>query len=141
MTGGFIFGLFTGLRGDAEIETRTIPNQGIWQSAKTSATVATITSVSFSLMIHLLGRWLMASVEWGVFYGLFVGLMMGGTACIVHISLRIIFYLYRTMPWNYARFLDYAVDRIFLQKVGGGYIFIHRLLMEHFAAIPGIKQQ
>jgi hypothetical protein len=39
------------------------------------------------------------------------------------------------MPWNYARFLDYAVDRIFLQKVGGGYIFIHRLLMEHFAAM------
>jgi len=80
----------------------------------------------------------MVSVEWGVFYGLFVGLMMGGTACIVHISLRII-YLYRTMPWNYARFLDYAVDRIFLQKVGGGYIFIHRSPMEHFAAIPGVK--
>ncbi|NEO16045.1 MULTISPECIES: hypothetical protein [unclassified Moorena] len=35
--------------------------------------------------------------------------------------------------WNYARFLDYAADRIFLQKVGGGYIFIHRMLMEHFA--------
>ncbi|MDJ0904037.1 MAG: hypothetical protein QNJ55_35140 [Xenococcus sp. MO_188.B8] len=35
--------------------------------------------------------------------------------------------------WNYARFLDYASDRIFLQKVGGGYIFIHRLLLEHFA--------
>ena len=29
--------------------------------------------------------------------------------------------------------LDYAVDRIFLQKVGGGYRFIHRLLLEHFA--------
>jgi len=24
-------------------------------------------------------------------------------------------------------------NRIFLQKVGGGYIFIHRLLLEHFA--------
>ena len=31
--------------------------------------------------------------------------------------------------------LDYAADRIFLQKVGGGYIFIHRLLLEHFAAL------
>jgi hypothetical protein len=39
------------------------------------------------------------------------------------------------MPWNYARFLDHCCDRIFLQKVGGGYIFIHRLLMEHFAAM------
>ncbi len=37
------------------------------------------------------------------------------------------------MPWNYARFLNYATQLTFLQKVGGGYIFTHRLLMEHFA--------
>ena len=28
---------------------------------------------------------------------------------------------------------DHCVDRIFLRRVGGGYIFVHRLLMEHFA--------
>jgi hypothetical protein len=39
-------------------------------------------------------------------------------------------------PWNYTRFLKYATDRLFLQKVGGGYIFVHRMLMEHFAAMP-----
>jgi len=33
------------------------------------------------------------------------------------------------------RFLDYCVDRIFLRRVGGGYIFIHRLLQEHFAVL------
>jgi hypothetical protein len=27
------------------------------------------------------------------------------------------------------------VERIFLRKVGGGYIFVHRLLMEHFASL------
>jgi hypothetical protein len=26
---------------------------------------------------------------------------------------------------------DYAADRIFLRKVGGGYIFIHRMLMDN----------
>jgi hypothetical protein len=31
-------------------------------------------------------------------------------------------------------FFDCA-ERIFLRKVGGGYIFIHRLLMEHFAEL------
>ena len=31
--------------------------------------------------------------------------------------------------------LHYAADRIFLRKVGGGYIFIHRMLMEYFAAL------
>ena len=30
-------------------------------------------------------------------------------------------------------FLDHCVDLIFLRRVGGGYIFIHRLLMEPFA--------
>ncbi len=39
------------------------------------------------------------------------------------------------MPWDYVRFLDYATDRIFLRRVGGGYIFVHRLLLEHFAAL------
>ena len=28
---------------------------------------------------------------------------------------------------------DHCVDLIFLRRVGGGYIFVHRLLMEHFA--------
>ena len=44
------------------------------------------------------------------------------------------------MPWNYARFLDYAAEELnFLQKVGGGYIFVHRYLLEYFAAmeLPG----
>jgi hypothetical protein len=37
------------------------------------------------------------------------------------------------IPWDYARFLDYATKLGFLEKVGNGYIFIHRLLLEHFA--------
>jgi hypothetical protein len=40
------------------------------------------------------------------------------------------------MPWNYAAFLDYAASRVFLRKVGGGYIFVHRMLLEYFAALP-----
>jgi hypothetical protein len=41
----------------------------------------------------------------------------------------------RSVPWNYARFLDYAAEHILLRKVGGGYIFTHRLLLEHFATL------
>ncbi|MEO0827049.1 MAG: hypothetical protein AAFY67_15520, partial [Cyanobacteria bacterium J06642_9] len=135
MLGGAIFGVLTGLRSGTEIETRTMPNQAIWRSAKTSVTVALTISVSFALVIHLLDQWLLMSPDWGLFFGLFVGLLMGASACIVHFSVRTVFYLGNAMPWNYARFLDYGVDRIFLQKVGGGYIFIHRSLMEHFAGM------
>ncbi len=45
------------------------------------------------------------------------------------------------MPWNYSRFLDYCAERIFLRKVGGGYIFVHRLLMEHFASMNTESQK
>src|SRR5437868_5049159 len=64
---------------------------------------------------------------------LFVLLPYGGDACIQHVVLRSLLTRYNHAPLNYARFLDYCADRIFLRKVGGGYIFIRRLLMEHFA--------
>jgi hypothetical protein len=40
-----------------------------------------------------------------------------------------------SISWNYTRFLDYCADRIFLRKVGGGDIFVYRILMEYFASL------
>jgi hypothetical protein len=57
----------------------------------------------------------------------------GGKACLQHFVLRLFLCITGSIPWNYAKFLDWASDKLFLQKVGGGYIFIHRSLMEHFA--------
>ncbi len=68
-----------------------------------------------------------------------ISCILGFLACfsylplLQHLSLRLVLWQSGAIPWNYARFLDYAAERIFLQKVGGGYIFIHRMLMEHFA--------
>jgi hypothetical protein len=56
-------------------------------------------------------------------------------ACIQHYALRFILYRNDHIPWNYARFLDYAAERVLLRKVGGGYIFIHRLLQDYFASL------
>ncbi|MCG8365839.1 MAG: hypothetical protein MJA27_21210 [Pseudanabaenales cyanobacterium] len=67
---------------------------------------------------------------------LFVGLFAeGGLACAQHIALRSVLYLHGQIPRDYADFLDYAAKRLFVQRVGGGYIFVHRLLLEHFAEI------
>jgi hypothetical protein len=60
---------------------------------------------------------------------------------VFHFTLRCILWRSGYIPWNYARFLDYASDRIFLQKVGGGYVFIHRLLLEHFARMKPTRVQ
>lgn len=65
--------------------------------------------------------------------GLVGWLFYGGRTCIQHFNLRFILSFKGYIPWNYAHFLDYATERIFMQKIGGGYIFIHRMLMEYFA--------
>jgi uncharacterized protein YjbI with pentapeptide repeats len=38
-------------------------------------------------------------------------------------------------PLRYVRFLDEATERLFLRRAGSGYIFVHRLLLEHFAGL------
>jgi hypothetical protein len=39
------------------------------------------------------------------------------------------------LPRELVPFLDAMADRILLHRVGGGYIFIHRMLMEYFAEL------
>jgi hypothetical protein len=71
----------------------------------------------------------------GLIFGLNHALMGGGEFCLQHLLLRFLLSSQRLIPWNYARFLDCASDRIFLRKVGGGYIFVHRMLLDHFASL------
>ncbi len=71
----------------------------------------------------------------GLISGLFIGLANGGIACIQHGVLRLFLWRVGYAPWNYPRFLDYATDRILLRRVGGGYIFIHRFLLDYFASL------
>jgi len=51
------------------------------------------------------------------------------------VVLRLLFVCNGFAPWHYADFLNYATECIFLRKVGGGYMFIHRYLLEYFASL------
>jgi len=73
----------------------------------------------------------------GLSVGLLAGLLIGGLACLRHSVVRLLLWRSRAIPLNYPRFLDYAAERILLRKVGGGYIFVHRLLLEYFASLEG----
>ena len=57
----------------------------------------------------------------------------GGREVIMHASLRTVLSLTRQTPRNLVAFLDHCVELDFLRKVGGGYVFIHRYLLEYFA--------
>jgi len=54
-------------------------------------------------------------------------------ASIQHLALRVVLSISGETPWNYARFLNYCVERRLLQRIGGRYCFIHRELQDHFA--------
>jgi len=69
----------------------------------------------------------------GLIIGFMIALLYGGKFVIYHFILKFVLYKKKTFPWDIVLFLDYATKLIFLRRVGGGYIFVHRLLMEHFA--------
>jgi hypothetical protein len=61
-------------------------------------------------------------------------LWFGGLDVVLHGSLRVVLSASDGVPLRLRRVLDECVHLGFLQRAGGGYIFIHRLLLEHFAA-------
>ena len=130
--GGIIGGILGGLMGTT-IENRTIPNQGIFQSLKNAVILSVVSIIFLEIVAKISGFYL--PILNGITLGILVGLIGGGGAAIKHFILRCILCLNRSIPWNYAKFLDAAVGWIFLQKIGGSYIFIHRLLLEHFAQL------
>jgi NACHT domain len=69
----------------------------------------------------------------GFFSGLLTKLVVGPFTVMQHITLRFWLWQTGTFPWQAQRFLDDAVARTFLQRVGGGYSFIHRMLLDYFA--------
>ena len=60
-------------------------------------------------------------------------MVRGFIAVIEHFALRVSLWQAGHMPWNYVHFLNDAAQRILLRKIGGGYMFAHHLLLEHFA--------
>jgi len=143
--GGLIFGMIGILIGILSsglsreiIETKSFPNQSILLSIRSAIIGGLASGLSIGMTIGLLSLTFevnpVANALSGGLFGVVTGaLWYGGFDVIQHYILRLILVIHGHIPANYARFLDYAVDRIFLQKVGGGYRFIHRLLLEHFA--------
>ncbi len=148
-----LLGLFQGVSSETiEDRHRVVPNQGIRRSARNSLVLGLISTaivwlvcgLSIGLSEGLSYRYRLSAVlSFGLIVGLIIGLsagllaglLNGGLACLRHSMVRLLLWRAGSSPWNYPRFLDYAAERILLRKVGGGYIFVHRLLLEYFASL------
>ncbi|HTP11153.1 MAG TPA: hypothetical protein VMP08_23020 [Anaerolineae bacterium] len=144
VTVGLVCGLSLGLFGGGiglslelipkQTPAKTKPNQGVWQSLRSPLFGGLIAWLAFGLVVGLV-----VGLADGLASGLFVGqlmmLILGEVAFIQHFVLRFILWRKGYIPPNYVRFLDYVAEHIFLRKVGGGYIFNHRMLQEYFAKL------
>jgi DNA polymerase III delta prime subunit len=145
---GGLFGISAGLSRLLLVETtgvRTCANEGTRRSIKAALTLM--------VLVGVVGMFLSKSVIhdqslttyqriWYVVagviniigsVGLIVGGLGGGFFALRHFVVRGILWALGKAPLNYVAFLDYASDRLLLRKVGGGYVFMHRMLLEHLA--------
>jgi hypothetical protein len=120
---GLLFVLIGGIDSPA-VDIPSTPNQGIRNSLQSGL---------FALLFFGPIFWLVHVPAAGALFGLFGGLVFGLKAVIQHSVLRYILFRSGVAPLNYAEFLDYTSSRHLTRRVGGGFIFRHRLLMEHFA--------
>ncbi len=141
---GLIFGLIYGLSCGliyglkTEIKTREIPNQGIKEAWKKSLIIPFFTFPLCVLILPLTSLATGVTFSWqryigvGLAVAMITSLVTGGEDWIQHLALRLILWLRRKIPWDYARFLDYAAERRLLQKTGGRYRFFHDSLRKYF---------
>jgi hypothetical protein len=121
---GLLFGIVESGSGIQIIkDLRRRPNQGISSSGRNA--------LFFGMFFGLPGLLLPGL---GLGLGLVFGLLFGGRAYLQHYLLRFLLWRSGTIPWHYVRFLEWATERILLQRVGGGYRFIHPLFQEYFAS-------
>ena len=139
LIGGFVSGLVGGFEDRVKAD-KASPNQGIKLSRKNSLIAFLIICLTIGptvgLISALLGGANAGLIGWligGLSLGVIVGLHRGGSAVIKHYALRLILWLNGHTPLHFIKFLDHCAKLIFLKKLGGGYIFIHRMLLEYFA--------
>ena len=152
-----LLGLFQGIAQEQiENQDRRIANQGIRRSLRNSVMMGLIGGtiigligvLNYGLVLglnHVLSSGLKIELISGLnpvlSYGLQLGicgallicLLTGGLAVQRHYTIRLLLSRSHTFPWNAPQFLDDATARFLLRRVGGGYSFSHRLLLDHFA--------
>ncbi|MCB8975838.1 MAG: NACHT domain-containing protein [Ardenticatenaceae bacterium] len=113
------------------------PNEGMRATAKNALLIGIMGGVLLGISALLLTKNIFPTLFYS---GLILTLIYGGSDLIQHFILRLILWYQGYLPWRIS-FWDYAAERIFLRRVGGGYIFIHRMLQNYFAELLQFDDQ
>jgi eukaryotic-like serine/threonine-protein kinase len=133
---GLVYFLFGGLR-YRRLATDSYPNQGIGRALTNGLKAGLLFGLAIGLVVGL-ANWNIINRPFAYRpqQALFALLIYGGFFVFEHALIRLILVLRGRISFRYVRFLDLAASLAFLHKVGGGYIFMHRLLREHFVRLP-----
>jgi hypothetical protein len=119
----------------------TAPFEGVRIAARTALRVGLSAGLAFALAAGLFAALvygLVVGLVGGPAIGLAVGLAFalgnGGTSYLRHRVLCVLLRRDKLIPDDFLGFLNSADRRILLRRAGGGYLFVHRLLQDHFFA-------
>lgn len=137
-----IGGIFSAIQ-TKNVELKATPNLGIRLSGRNALVIAGMTVpvlvINYLLCVKLAKNAVASEVSLVpslllLLVGIPILARLGLMDYLAHYSLRLLLWIYGYAPLDYVRFLDYAAGELgFLQKVGGGYVFMHRYLQEYFA--------
>lgn len=130
---------------------RQHPIQGVRQSGRNAVQMTVLSlwgvMLTATLVVGLflgfgvgINVGLVVGLSFGLVYGLSNGMSYGGATVIRHYTLRWFLARGNILPypfWNkrLIAYLDAMHERMILRRVGGGWIFIHRSLLEYFASL------
>lgn len=125
----------------SELEYRTRPNQGIIVTVRNAIGIFVISVIFHIIPLFLIGIGPIVTLEFAVAMGIsFIGslgalylMAYGGISVLQHLTVRSLLEQQNKTPRNLAKFLNFTSELILTRRVGGGYIFIHRYLLEYFA--------
>jgi hypothetical protein len=139
-----------------EVSQRSYPNAGIrfsgWNAARMGLSCGLVFGGLYGIFFSVIGWFAFtpdpsygltkAGIMFGSMIGVLIGLgLYGGPVTIQHYTLRWVLKWANVLPYAFQNrrlvaFLDAMHDRILLRRVGGGWMFVHRSLLEHFANLP-----
>ena len=141
-----LLGLFQGIASETiENHKRIVPNQGIRHSLSNGLILGLVSAAIIGLASFLIPGliWRLNGLRYGPSIGLvmipstglLVGLLNGGLVYLRHYTLRFLLWREGSIPWRLPQLLDEAARHILLRKIGGGYVFIHRLFLDYMASL------
>ncbi|HEX3641956.1 MAG TPA: hypothetical protein VHV10_11755, partial [Ktedonobacteraceae bacterium] len=148
-----LLGLFQGISSETvEHHQRIVPNQGIRRSLSNGLILGLVSAAIIEPLCFLIPG-LIWEMRYGLSVGpsiglvmapstgLLVGLLSGGLVYLRHYTMRFLLWREGSIPWKFPEFLDEAARHILLRKIGGGYIFIHRMFLDYIASLDTEQEQ